>query len=80
MNYHCIASEKFENEWVKAYSLIYDNFCSRDMQVALKELPDFDVRISDHLPIFSFSGSSYDQEYWGKQQMMRGEDSSNIGL
>ena len=24
MNHYCIANEKFENEWVKAYSLIYD--------------------------------------------------------
>ena len=48
MNHHCIANEKFENEWVKAYSLIYDNFCLRDMQVVLKELPEFDVRIRDN--------------------------------
>ena len=39
--------ERFDNEWVRAYSLILDNYCTRDMQVAIKEEPDFESRIRD---------------------------------
>ena len=39
--------ERFENEWVCAYSLVYDNYCTRDMQVAIKEEPDFESRIRE---------------------------------
>ena len=31
----------FEENWVKAYGLIFDTYCSRDMQVALCELVSY---------------------------------------
>ena len=30
MNNHFKIEERFENEWVRAYSLIYDSYCTRD--------------------------------------------------
>ena len=46
--YHFQAEAKFENNWEKAYGLVFDNFCSRDMQLAVKELPDFEARVRDN--------------------------------
>ena len=37
--------EEFEENYVKAYAFIFDNYCSKEMQVALKELPDFELLI-----------------------------------
>ena len=34
--------DKFNGLWIKAYALIWDNYCSKDLQVALKEMPDYD--------------------------------------
>ena len=31
MAHHFTVDERFENEWVRAYSLIYDNYCTRDL-------------------------------------------------
>ena len=38
----------FEDNWVKAYSLIFETYCSRDMQVALCDLIDYDTRTLDN--------------------------------
>ena len=40
--------ERFENKWVRAYSLIYDSYCTSDLKVAIKEEPDFESRIRDN--------------------------------
>ena len=43
INYeHWIKEVKdFKENWVKAYAMIFDNYCARDVQVALKEQSDF---------------------------------------
>ena len=38
---------EFEDNWVKAYGLIFETYCSRDMQVAVRELTDYDTRVID---------------------------------
>ena len=45
-NRHQDKVEKFDNLWVKAYALIWDNYCSKDLQIALKEMPDFDTAVN----------------------------------
>ena len=37
--------DNFKDNWVKAYALIWDSYCSREMQVAVREMPDFDTQI-----------------------------------
>ena len=41
-NRHQDKVDKFNNLWIKAYALIWDNYCSKDLQIALKEMPDYD--------------------------------------
>ena len=38
----------FEENWVKAYGLIFETYCSRDMQVAIRELVDYETRTLDN--------------------------------
>ena len=38
--------EKFDSLWIKAYALIWDSYCSKEIQIALKEMPDFDTAIN----------------------------------
>ena len=39
---HWIKEEKsFKEHWVKAYAMIMDQYCAKDVQVALKEQSDF---------------------------------------
>ena len=38
--------EKYDNLWIKTYALIWDNYCSKEVQIALKEMPDFDTTIN----------------------------------
>ena len=35
----------FKDNWVKAYALIWDSYCLGEMQVAVREMPDFDTEI-----------------------------------
>ena len=35
---------EFEDNWVKAYGLIFETYCSRDTQVAVRELKDYNTR------------------------------------
>ena len=35
---------EFEDNWVKAYGLIFESYCSRDMQIAVRELVDYETR------------------------------------
>ena len=39
--------KEFDEQWVKAYALIWDTYCSRDIQVAIKEMSDFDTDIKN---------------------------------
>ena len=32
---------KFKEQWIKAYALIWGSYCSREMFMAMKEMPDF---------------------------------------
>ena len=38
---------QFDEEWSKAYSLVFQTYCTSEMKSALKELPDFESRIQD---------------------------------
>ena len=38
--------EKFDNVWIKAYALVWDNYCSKDLQVAIKEMPDYETAVN----------------------------------
>ena len=33
---------KFKEQWVKAYALIWGSYCSRELCMAIKEMPDFE--------------------------------------
>ena len=45
---HMAKEEEFENNWVKAYALIFESYCSKGIQVALKELPIFETQIKNN--------------------------------
>ena len=32
---------EFDENWKKAYAFIYEQYCGKEMQISLKELPDF---------------------------------------
>ena len=38
--------EKFDGLWIKAYALIWNSYCSKEIQVVLKEMPGFDKIIN----------------------------------
>ena len=38
---------RFNENWVKAYALIWKNYCSKEVHVALEEMSDFGSRIKD---------------------------------
>ena len=37
----------FKESWTKAYALIWKNYCSKEVHVALEEMSDFESRIKD---------------------------------
>ena len=37
----------FEDDWIKAYGLIYRGYCSSQMQLAIKELPNYESEVLD---------------------------------
>ena len=39
--------DEFDEEWSKAYALIFYNYCSSEMRTAVKELPTFEKDIRD---------------------------------
>ena len=47
INYeHWIKEKKTFNEnWVKAFAMIFDNYCAREVQVAVKEQSDFESAV-----------------------------------
>ena len=42
------AEAEFEDNWVNAFGLILDNYCSCDMQVSVRELMDYEARVQDN--------------------------------
>ena len=42
---HKISVEDFKDNWVKAYALIWESYCSREVQMAVRELPDFETTV-----------------------------------
>ena len=38
---------KFDEAWVKVYALIWDTYCSREIQSAIKEMPTFETTIKN---------------------------------
>ena len=39
--------DKFDAGWRNAYSLIWDSYCSKDIQRAITELPDYEAKIQN---------------------------------
>ena len=47
-------SKKFDGAWVKAYALIWDTYCSRDLQRTIKEMPTYEnVILNNPLALLS---------------------------
>ena len=44
---HLEKINEFEDLWVKAYALIWERFCSREVQYALKEMSDFNTVVKN---------------------------------
>ena len=44
-SYYHTQNHKSLANWAKAYSLIWENYCAKAVQVAIKEMPDYDTRI-----------------------------------
>ena len=45
---HYIAKdEDFDENWMKSYAYIFESYCSKDMQVAIKELPNYESEIQN---------------------------------
>ena len=42
---HYIRKDKdFDENWMKAFAYIFENYCPKEMQVAIKELPNFEKK------------------------------------
>ena len=39
--------KRFENNWHKAYAMIWKSYCSKEVQVAIEEISNFDSRIEN---------------------------------
>ena len=39
--------EDFDENWMKAFAYIFENYCTKDMQVAVKELPNYEKEIQN---------------------------------
>ena len=39
--------KEFDEQWVKVYALILEKYCSRDIQVTIKEMLDFESDIKN---------------------------------
>ena len=40
-------SKRFCDNWVNVYALIWESYCSKEMQIALKEISDYESHIRD---------------------------------
>ena len=47
MNFYSTQEQSFEDNWIKAYGLIYRSYCSSQMQTALKKLPNYETEVLD---------------------------------
>ena len=50
MDYQIFCKEelRFEELWCKAFAVIWEKYCSRDLQVAIKEMSDFETTVRDN--------------------------------
>ena len=39
--------EDFDENWMKAFAYIFENYCTKEMQVAIRELPNFEKEIQN---------------------------------
>lgn len=47
---HYIRKDKdFDKNWMKAFTYIFENYCTKEMQVPIKELPNYDSEIQNKL-------------------------------
>ena len=52
------AELKFKEQWVKGFALIWDSYCSREVCVTIKEIPDFESVIrNDPLILLGMIGN-----------------------
>ena len=42
---HMKDQKTLDENWVRSYTLIWDKYCSREIQMAIEEMPDFDTSI-----------------------------------
>ena len=47
-SFYYTRKDKLEASFTKAFSLIWENYCAKEMQVAIQEIPDFGTRIRDN--------------------------------
>ena len=47
LSYYFTAEARFEDNWIKAYGMIFDVYSSKEMQRTIKEVSDYDTRILD---------------------------------
>ena len=38
---------RFDDNWVKAYALVWETYCSKEVQIAIKEMADYDTHIKN---------------------------------
>ena len=50
---------EFDEEWSKAYALIYHSYCSTEMKVAVKELPTYKSMFRDNVGNISLVRTKY---------------------
>ena len=39
--------EKYDDNWAKAYALIWESYCSRELQIAIQERLNIETTIKD---------------------------------
>ena len=44
----CKEETRFEELWCKAFAVIWEKYCLRDLQVAIKEMSDFETTVRDN--------------------------------
>ena len=45
LKYYIHKDEEFDENWAKAYAYIYEAYCSKEIQIAIKELPKYESEI-----------------------------------
>ena len=49
LSYYFMAESQFEDNWITAYGLIFDIYCSKEMCRTIMEVSDYEARILDNL-------------------------------